>query len=86
MREVTQILGNRIGKPDLRYVQTSSLDFIEGLLQMGLSQNFAEDVEHAFSGLNENRSRSKEGRRPENTTPTRFETFANVLAQAYQAM
>jgi uncharacterized protein YbjT (DUF2867 family) len=86
MREVTRILGDRIGKPDLRYVQTSSLDFIEGLLQMGLSQNFAEDVEHAFSGLNENRSRSKEGRGPENTTPTRFETFANVLAHAYQAM
>jgi len=86
MREVTRILGDRIGKPDLRYVQTSSSDFIEGLLQMGLSRNFAEDVEQAFSGLNENRGRSKEGRRPENTTPTRFETFANVLAHAYQAV
>jgi hypothetical protein len=80
MREVTRILGERIGKLDLRYVRTSSSDFIEELLQMGLSQNFAEDVEHAFSGLNENRSRSREGRRPENMTPTRFETFANLLA------
>jgi uncharacterized protein YbjT (DUF2867 family) len=86
MREVTRILGEQIGKPDLQYVRTSSVDFIEGLLQMGLSQNFAEDVEHAFNVLNENRSRSKEGRRPENTTPTRFETFANVFAHAYQSM
>ena len=53
---------------------------------MGLSQSFAEDVEQAFSGLNEGHSRSREGRRPENTTPTRFETFANVMAQAYRAM
>lgn len=86
MKEVTQILGDRIGRSDLQYVQTSSADFIAGLVQMGLSQNFAEDVGHAFSGLNEGNSRSKEGRRPENTTPTRFEAFADVLAQAYQAV
>ena len=86
MNEVTRILGDRIGKPQLQYVQTSPADFIAGLLQMGLSQSFAEDVEQAFSGLNEGHSRSREGRRPENTTPTRFETFANVMAQAYRAM
>jgi len=85
MRQVTQILGNRIGKPNLPYVQLSPADFIAGLLQMGLSQNFAREVEQAFSGINEGHSRSKEGRRPENTTPTRFEEFAEVLAHAYRS-
>jgi uncharacterized protein YbjT (DUF2867 family) len=86
MRQVTQILGDRIGKPNLQYVQLPPADFIAGLLQMGLSQNFAGEVEQAFSGINEGHSRSKEGRRPENTTPTRFEEFADVLAGAYRAM
>jgi uncharacterized protein YbjT (DUF2867 family) len=86
MKQVTQILGKRIGQPNLPYVQTAPADFIAGLRQMGLSQNFAGEVEQAFSGINEGHSRSKEGRRPENTTPTRFEEFAAVLAQAYSAM
>ena len=86
MRQVTQILGDRIGKPNLQYVQLPPVDFIAGLLQMGLSQNFAVEVEQAFSGINEGHSRSKESRRPENTTPTRFEEFADVMAQAYRAM
>jgi uncharacterized protein YbjT (DUF2867 family) len=85
MKQVTRILGDRIGKP-LQYVQLPPADFIAGLLQMGLSQNFAGEVEQAFSGINKGHSRSKEGRRAENTTPTRFEEFANVLAQAYGAM
>jgi uncharacterized protein YbjT (DUF2867 family) len=86
MREVTQILGHRIGKPNLQYVQLPPADFIASLLQMGLSQNFADEVEQAFSGINEGHSRSKEGRRPENTTPTRFEEFADVLAGALPRM
>jgi uncharacterized protein YbjT (DUF2867 family) len=86
MRQVTQILGQRIGKPDLQYVQLRPADFIAGLRQMGLSQNFAGEVEQAFSGINEGHSRPKEPRRPQNTTPTRFEEFADAMAQAYRAM
>jgi uncharacterized protein YbjT (DUF2867 family) len=86
MRQVTKILGDRIGNPNLQYVQISPEDFIAGLLQMGLSENFAGEVEQAFSGIDMGHSRSKEGRRPENTTPTRFEEFAEVFAQAYKAM
>ena len=86
MKQVTQILGERLGVPDLPYVQVSPDAFIAGLLQMGLSQNFAVEVEQAFSGLNEGHSRPKEDRRRENTTPTRFEEFAAVLASAYRAM
>ena len=86
MTQVTSILGDRIGKPNLPYVQIPPAEFIAGLVQMGLSQNFPGEVEQAFSGINHGHSRSKEGRRRDNTTPTRFEEFADVLAHAYRAM
>jgi hypothetical protein len=35
--------------------------------------------------FNEGTIKSLEGRRPENTTPTRFEAFAEDLAHAYEA-
>jgi hypothetical protein len=35
--------------------------------------------------FNEQRVKSLQGRKPESTTPTRFEDFAKELAQAYQA-
>jgi hypothetical protein len=35
--------------------------------------------------FNDGKIRSLEGRNPANTTPTSFEAFAEVLAQAYQA-
>jgi hypothetical protein len=37
-------------------------------------------------GFNENRIKPSNGRTPENTTSTRFEEFAEELAQAYKAM
>jgi hypothetical protein len=35
--------------------------------------------------FNEGRVRPRDGRTPENTTPTRFEDFAGELASAYAA-
>jgi uncharacterized protein YbjT (DUF2867 family) len=39
--EATQILGERIGKPDLQYVQFSYDDQSKALVQAGLSESFA---------------------------------------------
>ena len=39
--EATQILGERIGKPDLQYVQFSCDDQSKALVQAGLSEAFA---------------------------------------------
>jgi hypothetical protein len=83
--EATRILGARIGKLDLRYVQFPYADFAAALVQMGLSQNVADLYVEMTRAFNEGRVKSREGRRPENTTPTRFEDFADELAQAYQA-
>jgi hypothetical protein len=75
----------RIGKPDLRYVQFPYADFASSLVQMGISQNMAGLYAKMARAFNEGKIKSREGRRPENTTPTRLEDFAEVLVRAYEA-
>jgi uncharacterized protein YbjT (DUF2867 family) len=82
--EATRIIGERIGKRDLSYVQFPYADFSASLVQMGVSPNVAGLYAEMARAVNEGRVKSREGRRSENTTPTRFEAFADTLAQAYQ--
>jgi len=58
----------------------------KALLQMGFSQNVAELFVEMSRAFNEGKIKSLAGRSSANTTPTRFEAFAEVLAKAYQAM
>jgi uncharacterized protein YbjT (DUF2867 family) len=78
--EATRILGERIGKPDLQYVQFSYEDQANALVQAGLSESFAKLYVEMTRAFNE--GRIKPTRTPENTTPTRFEDFANEWASA----
>ena len=84
--EATRILGERIGKPDLKYVQLPYADMARALMQMGISESFAGLYVEMTRAFNEGRVKSREGRGPGNTTPTRFEDFAAELARAYQAI
>jgi len=83
--EATRIIGAHIGKPDLQYVQFPYADFASSLVQMGISANMAGLYAEMARAFNEGKIKSREGGRPENTTPTRFEDFAQDLARAYQA-
>ena len=78
--EATRILGERIGKPDLEYVQFSYADMAQALVQAGLSESFARLYVEMTRAFNEGKVHSREGRNPENTTPTRFEDFVGELA------
>ena len=74
-----------VGMPDLQYVQFSDADEVNALVQAGMSESFANlnvDMTRAF---NEARIEVPE-RNQQNTTPTRFEDFADELAKAYKAM
>jgi uncharacterized protein YbjT (DUF2867 family) len=82
--EATGIIGEKIGKPDLKYVQFSYDDQAQATVQAGLSESFARlyvDMTRAF-----NEGTIKPRRTAENTTPTRFEDFASKLARAYAMM
>jgi uncharacterized protein YbjT (DUF2867 family) len=83
--EATRLLGKRIGKPDLQYVQFSYADETKALVQAGMSESFAGLYAEMTRAFNEGRVKPQKGRTPANTTPTRFEDFAGELARAYAA-
>ncbi|MFN8177825.1 MAG: NAD(P)H-binding protein [bacterium] len=86
LREVTNILGRRLAKPDLRYVQFGYADFVQALVGMGLPAKTAEGYAEMGRAFNEGKIKSHEGRRTENTTPTRFEEFADRLVPVYESV
>jgi uncharacterized protein YbjT (DUF2867 family) len=81
--EATRILGERIGKSELTYVQLSYADMAKALAEAGLSESFAGLYVEMTRAFNEGKVKPR--RTPENTTPTLFEDFAGELASAYQA-
>ena len=82
--EATRILGENIGKPDLQHVQFSYDDQTKALVQAGLSESFVKLYVEMTRAFNE--GTIKPARTRENTTPTRFEDFADELARAYETM
>src|SRR5262249_34701866 len=86
MREATTILGQRIGKPELPYVQFPYPDFAQSLQQMGVSASLAQDYSEMARGFNEGRVRPTQPRAEQTTTPTRLEDFVEELVTAYRAM
>ena len=83
-RDVARILGARIGRPNLEYVQLPYADMARTLVKAGMSESFAALYVEMTRAFNEGRVKPRAGRTPENTTPTRFEDFADELARAHQ--
>jgi uncharacterized protein YbjT (DUF2867 family) len=69
--EATRILGERIGKPDLQYVQFSYADQTNALVQAGLSESFAKLYVEMTRAFSEGTVKPRKGRTPEKTRPTR---------------
>lgn len=86
LNEVARLLGSRIGKPDLKYVQFPYDAFAAALTQTGLSADLARLYAEMAKAFNEGKIKSVVGRSAGNTTPTSFESFVEVLAGAYKAM
>jgi uncharacterized protein YbjT (DUF2867 family) len=86
MAEAAKILGARIGKPDLAYVQFPYDAFAASLTQFGLSADLARLYAEMAQGFNEGKIKSVAGRSAATSTPTTFESFSEILAGAYKAM
>ncbi len=84
--EATRILGAKIGKPDLQYIQFPYDTFAGMLSRLGFSVSLTGLFAEMCRAINEGRVRSLEGRSADNSTPTTFESFAGGLAAAYRAM
>jgi len=83
--EATRILGERLGKPQVEYVQLSYADMAWALMQAGFSESFANLYVQMTRAFNEGRVKPRKGRTSENTTPTLFEDLADELARSYRA-
>lgn len=85
MLEATKVLGEVIGKPDLKYVQFPYEDARQALLGMGLSASVADAYIEMYRGFNEGRIQPTESRSSLNTTPTTIGEFAReVFAAVYR--
>lgn len=83
--EATAIIGKAIGKPDLAYMQAPDAQIKAAMVQMGMSENFADGIQEMSAALNSGHMRALEPRSAANTTPTKFETFvAESFVPAYQ--
>ncbi|GEN12796.1 Uncharacterized conserved protein YbjT, contains NAD(P)-binding and DUF2867 domains [Myxococcus fulvus] len=78
-REATRILGDRLGRPGLDYVQLPPEGMQQALMQAGISETFAGLYVEMTRAFNEGRIQPRAGRTPDNTTPTRFEDFVATL-------
>lgn len=86
MTEVSKVIGQAIGKPDLQYRQISNEQFRGVLLQMGASQSMGNLFTEMTDALNSGHIRALEPRSNRNSTPTSFEEFVREqFVPAYKA-
>jgi hypothetical protein len=86
MTEVTAVIGQAIGKPELQYSQITYDQFRGFLMQMGSSQGTANKMVEMAEAQNSGRVRALETRSQRNTTPTSYEQFvAEEFVPAYQS-
>ncbi len=71
--EVTHEIGEKIGEPELPYVQQPDEDALRGLKEMGLSENLAESFVELAHALNEGRVTVTQGNPDVPTSPTKFD-------------
>jgi uncharacterized protein YbjT (DUF2867 family) len=84
--EITRIIGERIGRRDLQYVQFPESDMIAALVQAGLSESFARQYIEMARAMNNEQLKPLHGRTPANTTRTPFDEVADEIAAAYKAL
>jgi uncharacterized protein YbjT (DUF2867 family) len=75
MTEVAHIIGNVVGKPDLRYAQAPDEQVRPVLIKLGMSENVANLLLEMSAALNSGHMRALETRSVQNTTSTSYETF-----------
>ncbi len=85
LNEAVQIIGRKIGKPELKYVQFSYEDAEKGLIGAGLSEDVSKLFIEMSKALNEGLFAVNLTRTPENTTETSIDEFADTYARIYMS-
>jgi uncharacterized protein YbjT (DUF2867 family) len=83
-REMTKIIGAKIGFPGLTYIQFSEKDAVAGMTGMGLSLNIAEAFVELAKGINSGNISTTVENPDKPTAPTGFSKFVDeVFYPAY---
>ena len=83
--EATRIIGQAIGKLDLKYVHLPDEQVRQAFLQMGISANVADLILEMSTAMNSGYLKPLEQRTAENSTPTSYESFvAEKFVPGYQ--
>ena len=85
MAEAARIIGQKIGKPDLQYVQFPDDGVKQAFMGMGFSPRAAELFVEMAKGIGSN-VKTLEGRNVRNSTPMSLEQFAVKLGEAYRGI
>lgn len=84
--EMTRIIGEVIGKPDLKYIKFSYEDGLKGMVAAGFcGEEAAQLMVDLAKGMNEGKVARTDLRTPENSTPTTYEEFAQLFAMIYKS-
>jgi uncharacterized protein YbjT (DUF2867 family) len=83
--EAIAVIGQKIGIPDLKYVQFSYEDAAKGLREMGISANVTGLFIEMSKALNSGLFAVNRLRTLENSTQTSIEEFTETFALAYRA-
>lgn len=75
--EIAAVLGQAIGKPDLKYSQLPDEQVRMAMIGLGMSPAFAAMLLEMSASLNSGYMGALEPRSPRNTTPTSYETFVD---------
>ena len=85
MQDATAALGQAIGRPDLPYIQLSSDQARQGMLQAGMSASMVDLMDEMIRTQNAGQVVERDVRTAASTTPTTLEAFAQtVFAPAFQ--
>jgi len=75
MDEVTKVFGEKIGKPDLGYVQFSAEDEKKGMMDFGLSDDVSDQLVEMSQAINDGLFGVNQPRTAKNTTSTLFDKY-----------
>jgi uncharacterized protein YbjT (DUF2867 family) len=85
LAEAYGIIGRKIGRPGLQYVQFAYDEAAKGMTAMGISSDVARCFVEMSKALNDGLFSVNRPRTADNTTPTTIEEFADTFAAAFAA-
>jgi uncharacterized protein YbjT (DUF2867 family) len=77
--EIASIMGNAIGKPDLKYYAVTYEEGTKAMIQMGMGESVVTRMMEFVKALNEGKVMEETKRTQNNTTPTTLEEFAHTF-------